>query len=279
MLWTNYHSHSDFSDGKGTPEEYVLSAIKYKMYAYGFSCHSPVPFNSGWNMKFEKLFSYISEIKRLKIKYENKLKIYLGLEIDYFKNLSGFHQYKKVGLDYSIGGIHFLGFFNDGTPWDFDSSIDWFEKGLNELFSGDIKNLVSFYYQQIEEMIANERTDIIAHLDLIKKYNEGNTYFDENAKWYRDIVFGLLEKIAKSGSILEVNTRGVLKKLNMEFYPSNFILKRCMELKIPVILSSDAHQSKDVMALLPEACKMLASIGYKEAFILDEKGWRAVPIC
>jgi histidinol-phosphatase (PHP family) len=278
MKWTNYHSHTHYSDGKGAPEEYIKTAIDKKMYAYGFSCHSPVPFESGWNMKFERLVSYINEIAELKEKYKGLLKIYLGLEIDYVKNIVGLHNFKNFKLDYTIGGIHFLGFMHDGKPWDYDSGKTWFKKGLDELFHGDIKELVLFYYQQIAEMVTWQKTDILAHYDLIKKFNEGNAFFNEEDKWYRDITFDTLDVVSKSGIIVEVNTRGVLKKLNSEFYPSKSILKRCLELKIPICLSADTHHPNDVIALLPEAREMLQATGYKDVYILDEKGWNPVSI-
>jgi histidinol-phosphatase (PHP family) len=278
MKWTNYHSHSSYSDGKGEPELYALSAIKHQMYSYGFSCHSPVPFSSGWNMKFENLVAYINEINRLKEKYSKELKIYLGLEIDYVEGIIGISHYKNFGLDYSIGGVHFLGFMDDGSPWDFDRGKSWFEKGLNELFGGDIKKLVSHYYQQVINMLLTQKTDVLAHIDLIKKYNEGNIFFDEDEIWYKKLLTETLEIVKKTDTIIEVNTRGVLKKLNSEFYPSNAIIKQCQELKIPVCLSSDAHNSDDVMAFLPEARELLQSTGYQDLFIFDEQGWHPVSI-
>ena len=278
MYWTNYHSHTHFSDGKGEPELYVESAIKNGLYAYGFSCHSPVPFDSGWNMKYEKLAAYINEIKLLKEKYKNEIKLFLGMEVDYIKNLSGIKQYENIGLDYTIGGVHFLGQFENGRFWDFDGGKPWFTKGLNELFDGDIKKLVTFYYQQIVDMAIEEKPDIIAHFDLIKKYNKGSYFFSENEDWYKKIALEALEKIAKTDSIIEINTRGILKKLNEEFYPSNFILKRCEELSIPICLSADTHHPDDVKAFLPEAMELLKSIGFKEVRYFDENGWVAQTI-
>jgi histidinol-phosphatase (PHP family) len=278
MKWTNYHSHSNFSDGKGNPEMYVKAAIENGLYAYGFSCHSPVPFKSGWNMKFENLVNYMNEIHRLKNIYKNKLKIFVGLEIDYVKDKIGLNNFKNFNLDYTIGGVHFLGFMPDGTPWDFDRGKLWFRQGLKDLFSGDAKKMVSYYYQQVIDMISHQKTDVLAHFDLIKKYNRGNEFFNPDEKWYKDIIVHALELVAKSGIIVEVNTRGVLKKLDTEFYPSNTILKRCKELKIPVCLNADTHHPADTLALLPEARDLLQSIGYKEIFIFDEKGWRGESI-
>ncbi len=278
MKWTNYHSHTHFSDGKGEPELYVQSAIEKGMYAYGFSCHSPLPFESGWNMKFENLRNYLVEIKRLKEKYRDTIKLYLSLEIDYVKDLIGIDQYRKYNLDYYLGSIHFLGFLEDGQVWDFDRSSKWFKEGLIKLFDNDIKKLVAYYYRQVVDMAELTKPDIIGHFDLIKKYNRNNEFFDETADWYKEIVFESLEKIAKTNSIIEVNTRGVLKKLNEEFYPSSFILNRCKELNLRLCLSADAHNPADVMALLPEARTLLKKIGFKEVYILDENGWSPTPI-
>ena len=42
----NLHTHSVFSDGKSTPEEIVIEAIKQGLKVIGLSDHSPVPFAS-----------------------------------------------------------------------------------------------------------------------------------------------------------------------------------------------------------------------------------------
>ena len=273
MHWTNYHSHTHYCDGKGEAELYVKSAIKNGLHAYGFSGHSPVPFESGWNMKYEQLAAYIKEINCLKEKYKDKIKVFLGMEIDYIKNLSGIRQYRHLNLDYTIGGVHFLGRFENGRFWDFDGGKPWFEKGLNELFEGDIKKLIAYYYQQVVDMAIDEEPDVIAHFDLIKKYNKGNYFFNENENWYKEIVFDALEKISKTNAIVELNTRGILKKLNEEFYPSNFILQHCYDLQVPICLSADTHHPDDVMALLPEAKELVKNIGFTGVYYFDDADW------
>lgn len=274
---TNYHSHTHYSDGKGEPELYVQSAIQNKMYAYGFSCHSPVPFFTGWNLKFHKFRDYLNEISKLKEKYEGQIKLFAGLEIDYITGLNHIGTFKDY-LDYTIGAVHFLGFFDDEKPWDFTSGKKIYQTGLKELFGNDIKKLVKYYFEQINHMVLNESPDIIAHLDIIKKYNKGNLFFDENDKWYKDIVFETLQIIAQSDPIVEINTRGVLKGLENEFYPSNFVLDKIKELKIKLCINADTHHPKDVAALLPEARGLLKTKGFKEVFIFDEQGWYPVGI-
>ena len=87
-----------------------------------------------------------------------------------------------------------------------------------------------------------------------------------------------MELIAQSDAIVEVNTRGVLKGLDHEFYPSSFIIDKCKELKIKLCMSADTHHSNDVMALLPDVKKLLLQKGIKEVFIFDEKGWYPIGI-
>ena len=125
-------------------------------------------------------------------------------------------------------------------------------------------------------MVSNESPDIIAHFDIIKKYNKNSFFYNEDDKWYKNIIFESLEIIAQSNSIIEVNTRGVLKGLEDEFYPSNFILDKIKELHIKLCINTDAHHPNDVAALLPEARELLIAKGFKELFIFDEKGWYPV---
>ena len=88
----NFHTHSQFCDGKNTAEEMVLSAIKKGFDVLGFSSHCmhPLnpqfykPFDHIWHIPSENIKAYTEEIRRLKEKYADKIKIYLGFEADYF---------------------------------------------------------------------------------------------------------------------------------------------------------------------------------------------------
>ena len=50
MQLSNYHSHCTFCDGRSTPEDFVKFAVSHGFRAYGFSSHSPLPFETFWNM-------------------------------------------------------------------------------------------------------------------------------------------------------------------------------------------------------------------------------------
>ena len=75
MQLSNYHSHCTFCDGRSTPEDFVKFAISHGFRAYGFSSHSPLPFETFWNMSKDDMPEYLAEIDRLKkelidIKYD-----------------------------------------------------------------------------------------------------------------------------------------------------------------------------------------------------------------
>ncbi|MEL6846638.1 MAG: PHP domain-containing protein, partial [Bacteroidota bacterium] len=89
MSWTNFHSHSHFCDGKGSPEEQVKSAIEKGMASFGFSSHCPVPFETSWAMKASALPEYLRETRRLQTSYADQIELYVGLEVDYIPSIIG----------------------------------------------------------------------------------------------------------------------------------------------------------------------------------------------
>jgi len=273
MNLANYHTHTNFSDGKSTPEEMVLQAIELGFKILGFSDHSPVPFFSEWNMKYEKLIEYTTEIRRLKIKYQNEIEIYLGMEVDNIQFIANNSTWNFMNLDYKIGSVHYLKTFEDGKYFNFDSSKIEFAKGLNEIFGNDIKKLIKYYYSQINKMLLNDKPDFVGHFDLITKFNKNHAFFDESEKWYQDIVNETLEIVKQTNSVLEVNTRGFYRLLTDNFFPNNWILKICREMKISLVINSDAHHEKELDSKLVNVYMFLKFIGYKELRFLYKNKW------
>lgn len=103
MTLQNLHTHTVFSDGKNTPEEMVLGAVRAGCTSLGFSEHSPLaPFYDPdrYAMEAADLPAYRSEILRLREKYAGQLEVYLGLEQDYDSPAPG------PDFDYLIGSVH-----------------------------------------------------------------------------------------------------------------------------------------------------------------------------
>lgn len=279
MSWTNYHSHTNYCDGTNTPEDYIKKALALGMPTYGFSSHAPIPFfECKWAMKLEELQDYVDEVYRLKKKYEDRIEILLGLEVDYLPDKMGpkadFLQ--TAGLDYAVGSIHFVDAFANGRGWEIDGPLETFKKGLNEIFGGDAKAAVTRYYELTREMLVEDCPEIVGHLDKIKMQNLREHFFSEDEKWYRDEVMQTLEAISKTDAIMEVNTRGLYKKRANETYPSKWVLEEAFKLGIPVQINSDGHTPDEILGEFGTAAEMLLNVGYDSCVILIDGEWSEV---
>src|SRR5690242_19579347 len=97
-MWSNYHSHNLYCDGKSTLAEYLDEARATGVARLGFSSHAPLPFPCKWCMREDKLRSYIREIDKLKTA-ANGIEIYKGLEIDYVPGVVSARNFVAM-LDY-----------------------------------------------------------------------------------------------------------------------------------------------------------------------------------
>ena len=276
MSWTNYHSHTNFSDGTDEPAVYADAALAQGMLAYGFSCHVPMPFYCAWSMKMEKLAEYSEMIEILKREYRGQLQVYRSLEIDYIPNVIGPKSQfiLDAKLDYTVGSIHFVDQFADGTHWEIDGTSAIFENGLQQIFGGDIRKAVTRYYELTRMMVREECPDIIGHIDKIKMQNPGNKFFSEEEDWYKAEVLKTLDAVAGTKAIIEINTRGLYKKKTTEPYPGKWMLTEILKRKIPVAINSDSHHPKELTAEFGEAAALLKEVGFETVRSLYDNQWQ-----
>ncbi|MFW6344040.1 MAG: histidinol-phosphatase HisJ [Sediminispirochaetaceae bacterium] len=275
---TNYHTHSSFCDGKGQLEDYVKYALSRGFHALGFSGHAPLPFPNDWTMNEENLSTYIREVLALKERYRDSLEICLGLETDYLdkKHNPAHPKYKALGLDYQIGSVHHL-YSPERTEFlQVDYTKEELELLLKDTFDKDIKALVSTYYRMVREMVQTGGFEILGHLDLVKKQNRGNVYFDETEKWYKREIEKTLETVAETDVILEINTGAMARGYTAEPYPSPWIIDRAAELKIPVTINSDAHRPEWLDYGFEEAENLARAAGYSSKIVYTEGEWREI---
>lgn len=274
-VFANYHSHSAFSDGEGEPEEYVLSAIEQGVSIYGFSDHAPLPFACDWAMKTEELVRYSQQIDVLSELYKGRIELLKSLELDYLPgmqySMSDFARLFK--LDYTIGSIHFVDAFTDGTPWNIDTGRELFEKGLKFVFSGNCKRAVERYFELTIDMLINMKPDIVGHIDKICMYNDNQRYFNENDAWYLKIIDAVLEKLRQLPAVLELNTRGFYKGESPRFFPSEHFMHRVKLLGIPVVINSDCHHPDEVNAGYMDALYYLKTVGLKSIAVFSDRKW------
>ena len=104
--------------------------------------------------------------------------------------------------------------------------------------------------------------------------NHPDCGWDESASWYKEEVLKTLEEIRSANAMVEVNTRGMYKKISVEPYPSVWILKEIHAMGIPVCLNSDAHHPREITGSFEEAAVILKKIGFKTLRVLWNKEWQ-----
>ncbi|MFD2201752.1 histidinol-phosphatase [Shivajiella indica] len=279
MPWTNYHNHCKYCDGVEDIETHVENAIREGIISMGFSSHSPVFFENKWSMNVTDMPLYLRDIQLAKEKFSDQIEIYKSMEIDFFPEQSGVINKwtEDLELDYSIGSVHFIDAFEDGIPWEIDGPLLTFEKGLNEIFDNDIRCVLEKYFDYTIQMLENDCPTILGHVDKIKMQNHHSFFFSESEAWYIDLLKQTLEVAAKSGVIVEVNTRGLYKKRASETYPGIFGLQLLKDFGLPVCLNSDAHHPKEIIGEFENTAKLLKQIGFNELMVLKNNTWQARP--
>ena len=276
MKKTNYHIHTNYCDGKNSIEEMVQAAISRDFDNIGISSHAPLKYQNDWTMPENALPQYFKELERVIKKYQTQIKVYKGLEIDYYlasHDLSQLCKKNLKKLDYWIGSIHCLGVINDGEVAYIDDTKESLKRGIDQLYGGDSKKAVCQYYEGIGEMAESLHPDIIGHIDIIKKNNKESYFFDESAEWYQTAWHHALEKIKKSGSILEINTGGAFRYGMRCMYPSEAILKEAIQMQIPLTVNTDAHCPEAMDFLINESLRYLSNHGQDTVMVYNGKDW------
>jgi histidinol-phosphatase (PHP family) len=271
-MWFNFHTHSNFCDGKSTLNEHIQKAKELNLKSLGFSSHAPIPFDCKWCMKKEDFENYLQSIETIK-RNTKEVELYTGLEVDYIPNLISPSDFSSK-LDYTIGSIHFVDAFADGTHWEIDGLHTLFLEGLEKIFKNDFKAAFARYFELTREMVRNSPPTIVGHLDKMKIQNPQNKFFDEKENWYQREVKETIKAIKDSGAIIEVNTRGIYQKKTIDTYPSPWILELIHKENIPITLSSDAHQADDLINQFPATATLLNKIGFKKIHILYQGEWK-----
>ena len=84
MHFSDFHTHTCFSDGSDTPEQMVREAIARGMAQLGISDHSFTAFDTGYCLPPEKTQQYKASLQALKESYSGQIELFCGMEQDYY---------------------------------------------------------------------------------------------------------------------------------------------------------------------------------------------------
>lgn len=268
ITWdTNLHTHSLFSDGKGTIKQMAEEALKQGLTVLGLSDHSPVPLESDWNMPESEFTNYLSTLEAVQQQFP-ALQILKGIEIDFLEGEKSLSPQILAPLDYTIGSLHYLR-TEEGFKL-IDYSPENFKELFSKCFDGEIKHLTKCYTNQVSLMIEAYNPTILGHIDLICKFNQKNPLFDETDKNYLYPLYELLLFAKERGVIVEINTGAISRGYKTHPYPNPAILDFCAKNKVKMTLTGDTHAPTTLTTAFPEALNLAKKCGLKTLYRISK---------
>jgi len=260
------HVHTAFcGHASGTMEESVLSAIRLGMAEMGFSDHFPYPAGfadplGGCVIPASDFPAYLASIRDLRDRFQGKIAIRTGVEVDFLPgHLAGIESaLSAVRLDYVIGSVH----------WVKGAIIDYSEERLKSAFAqlGGAEGLWRSYWETVEQLIQWDACDVIGHFDLPKKFISTRIHPLD-----MDIVDRILDRMARRGLVLDVNTSGIDRSRDREIYPSAAVLERAARKGIEIMMGSDAHSPQQLGRYFPETAGLLRSLGWNHCVSFQKR--------
>lgn len=239
MTPSSYHTHTTFCDGKDSPEELVLEAIRLGCPEIGFSGHAHTAFDESWCMSVGGTKEYIDCINSLKTKYADKIKVLLGIEQDYFSDAP------TEGYDYIIGSVHYVK--KDGVYLPVDESHEIQLRIVKEHYMGDFYAFCEDYFALVGDLYNKTKCDIVGHFDLIEKFNETGDLFDRSSPRYRAAADTALDKLLQTGVRFEVNFGAVACGYRSEPYPDSRLLEKLRAAHAKLVKTSDCHDKAKLL--------------------------------
>lgn len=250
MKLKNFHSHTSFSDGQNTPEEMVKAAIASGLTDFGISDHSFTGFDPDYCMAYESYEDYKKEVFRLKELYKDSIRLYLGIEQDYYSD------HPAEGFDYVIGSVHYVKVGDEfiTVDWGGEEGAKILLSAADRFFKGDIYSLIELYFETVSDVVNRTGADIIGHFDVICKSNAVYPFFDPTNPRYIASWKKAVNSLITYGKIFEINVSPLFSGNSPEPYPSKEIQNYIASKGGRFLYSGDSH-SADRLAKFAEFLK------------------------
>jgi histidinol-phosphatase (PHP family) len=185
-----------------------------------------------------------------------------GIEADYLpeaadETLSVLAAYR---FDYVLCSVHYVDGFCFDEP--------------NDLKAGgwsDVDRVWRRYYETLIEATRTGAFDVVAHLDLPKKWG-----FRPSADM-SELENDALAAIAAAGMAIEINTSGLDRYPVAEMFPSASLLRRARAAGIGLTFGSDAHCAAEVGSHFAQALQWARAARYESFLRLSDRVPVALP--
>ncbi|MEM9445705.1 MAG: histidinol-phosphatase [Verrucomicrobiota bacterium] len=255
------HSHTFLcKHAQGTVGDYAQKAYARGLKGLTITCHCPLPDGMSQHVRMDRsqYALYQDLVAEARDKWRGKVDVQVGLESDYFPGLEKYLEelHAEYPLNYILGSVH--------------PQINYYRERFS---SGTWQETVKNYFDQLAETAETGMYDCLAHPDLIKNENPENW----NVASALDFVRPALDRIAKTGLAMELNTSGVKKSIP-QMNPAPEILHEIRIRGIPMVIGADAHVPERVGDLFEVALDTLEKAGFKEVSFFKSRERQSVLI-
>ena len=270
MLLSNIHTHTRLSDGRDSAEVMARTAFERGFVSLGFSDHGYTPHDAA-AMSPENEALYRAEISRLKAEYAGRMEIALGYEHD----VSAVNA-DLSGYDYVIESVHF--FRKDGRMVPIDQSPEVFDGAVAALYGGDCWRMAEDYFAEVCRSILRSDAQVVGHIGLITKFNEGNCRFDMEDDRYLFPAMEALRCAVDRERIVEVNTGAMSRGYRSAPYPGMTLLRALKAMGGRIAITSDCHRAEWIDFGFDRAVQMARACGFREVWTWIGGGLNPVPL-
>lgn len=257
------HNHTNLCDGHSTPAQMAQAAFEKGFTDFGFSGHSYTVFDLPCSVRDEA--AYLKTIHDLHKRYAGRMRIYCGMEQDYWAPVTDRSAYA-----YLIGAVHYLLDLESGQYYAVDGGVEEFIFCVKESFGGDPYALVRRFYDYTAENVCHYLPQVVAHFDLVVKNNGDGRFFDENDRRYQNAAMEALAACLETGAIFELNTGGVYRGYRESPYPADFLLREILRRGGRITLAADAHETRAIGFGFDDACERLRCLGFKSLWVWQD---------
>jgi len=262
----DYHIHPNYSiDAEGEVEEFCKAALSVGLKEIAFTTHldtDRVTEDCYVNVRGEQVDisssvwfeDYESTIRSAGDRYEEQgLQVLLGIEVDCFPGVQGAlpKGFFSTDFDFIIGSVHLIDHIAISANGRADEAFRKYS----------MEELGERYYSIMLDAIDLDIFDVLAHIDLYRRY--GEVFYGESIHdLWKHHIEELSKKMLSKRVGFEVNTSSLRRGMQQPMPEDRLIHALRNKGITTVTVGSDAHTPNDVGKDIKVALEMIRDAGF-----------------